>query len=992
MKPRSARKLLVTLAVSPLVVAAAPAPALAQPATDDDPAPYVVLMAAEPAAAYQGGVPGLAATSPGPGEQLDPAAPEVQEYVEHLEREQDEAVAAADIPASAKLESFAYALNGFSAALTGEQAERLAKQKGVAAVVRDELRQLQTDASPGFLGLDGRKGPWASGYDGEGVIIGVVDSGIWPEHPSFADDGSYPAPPADWMGGTVVCEFGDTAHNPDDAPFACNNKLIGARDMRTLYKTFIGPEVYNSARDYDGHGTHTASTAGGNAGVPAEIFGIGRGTVSGIAPRAHIAAYSACGELGCFGGDLADAIDAAVADGVDVINYSIGGGPSLTGPDDVAFLFANAAGVFSATSAGNTGPGAGSIGSPANDPWVLTVGASYHDRFFESTVRLGNHRKVSGASITPGTGKLPLVDAEDHGNALCDPAVTFDPPVTGAIVLCARGVTARVAKSQAVAEQGGAGMILYNENDVQALVTDSHHVPSVLISFSDGQKVKAYIDQAGERATAQISQGKAKRAKGSIMADFSSRGPTPVAPSLIKPDVTAPGVNILAGNSPTPTLGVSGELFQSISGTSMSSPHAAGVLALLKQAHPDWTPAMAQSAMMTTARQDVRKEDGRTKADPFDLGAGHIDPSGKPSQSGSLFNPGLVYQAGFNEYLGFICDAAPELLVDPAGTCAALAAAGIPTTVENLNYPSIGAAEVPGTIEIQRTITSVADRTVTWKAKVDQPRGYQVQVTPSKVRLAPGESATVTIQITNKSAPLDEWRFGSLTWKGSGYDVRSPIAVKGAALGVPAEVTGSGTSGSVTFDVGFGYSGDYTAAAHGPAPLVGVPDAVDQDPDQTFNPDDPAGTTAHEITVSDVAYLRLELTTADLTPADPAIDIDLYLYNSAGEQVATSTAGGTDEHIDLRLPADDTYTLYVHGWQTLGGTVDYTLRTWLVPLAADTGALQIASAPGQAVSGQSGTVEASWSGLDAGTTYLGAVSHSGPGGLLGLTLVAIDTN
>src|SRR5690606_8850942 len=394
----------------------------------------------------------------------------------------------------------------------------------------------------------------------------------------------------------------------------------------------------------------------------------------------------------------------------------------------------------------------------------------------------------------------------------------------------------------------------------------------------------------------------------------------------------------------------------------------------LKQAHPDWTPAMAQSAMMTTARQDVRKEDGRTKADPFDLGAGHIDPGGKPSQPGSLFNPGLVYQAGFNEYLGFICDAAPELLVDPAGTCAALAAAGIPTTVENLNYPSIGAAEVPGTIEIQPTITSVADRTVTWKAKVDQPRGYQVQVTPSKVRLAPGESATVTIQITNKSAPLDEWRFGSLTWKGSGYDVRSPIAVKGAALGVPAEVTGSGTSGRVTFDVGCGYSGDYTAAAHGPGPLVGGPDAVDQEPDQTFNPDDPAGTTAHEITVSDVAYLRLELTTADLTPADPAIDIDLYLYNSAGEQVATSTAGGTDEHIDLRLPADDTYTLYVHGWQTLGGTVDYTLRTWLVPLAADTGALQIASAPGQAVSGQSGTVEASWSGLDAGTTYLGAVS------------------
>src|SRR5690606_24963236 len=242
--------------------------------------------------------------------------------------------------------------------------------------------------------------------------------------------------------------------------------------------------------------------------------------------------------------------DAAVAAGVGVITCSFGGGPPLTGPDDVAFLFANAAGVFSATSAGNTGPGAGTIGSPSNDPWLLTVGASYHDRFFESTVRLGNHRKISGASVTPGTGKLPLVDAEDHGNALCDPAVSFDPPITGAIVLCARGVTARAAKSQAVAEQGGAGMILYNENDVQALVTDNHHVPSVLISFSDGQKVKDYIDRAGDRATARISQGKKERIHGSVMADFSSRGPTPVAPSLIKPDVTAPGVNILAGNTP----------------------------------------------------------------------------------------------------------------------------------------------------------------------------------------------------------------------------------------------------------------------------------------------------------------------------------------------------------------------------------------------------------------------------------------------------------
>jgi subtilisin family serine protease len=974
-----------------VVTAAPPAGASAQVTDDAEPAPYVVIMEAEPVVAYEGGEPGLAPAKPEPGEKLNPASPAVKRYVAHLERQQNRALAGAGVPADAKLESFTYAVNGFSAALTVDEAENLAKQPGVATVRRDQLRQLHTDVSPRFLGLDGRKGAWNAGYTGEGVIVGVIDTGIWPEHPSFADDGTYPAPPADWMGGEIACEFGDTAHNPEDAPFECNNKLIGARDMRTLYKQFVGPEVYNSARDYNGHGTHTASTAAGNRGVAAEIFGIPRGTVSGIAPRAHVAMYSACGDQGCFEGDLADAIDTAVADGVDVINYSIGGGAGLVAADDIAFLFARDAGVFVATSAGNEGPGAGTVGSPANDPWVMAVGASTTPRTFEGSVRLGDGSEFTGASVTPGTDELPLVDAADHGNELCDPAVTFEPPITGAIVLCARGVQARVAKSQAVFEQGGAGMVLYNENDAQSQVTDNHWVPSVNVSFSDGQEIKAYIAEAGDEAVATISAGESTRTQGSVMADFSSRGPTGVAPSIIKPDVTAPGVNILAGNTPTPTLGAPGQLFQSISGTSMASPHVAGVLALIKQAHPDWSPAMAQSAVMTTARQDVRKEDGVTRADPFDMGSGHLDPGRKANGRNSVFNPGLVYDAGFNEYLGFMCDAAPAVFADPAATCAALAAAGIPTTVENLNYPSIGAAEVPGVIEVQRTITSVADRKITWVAAVDQPRGFTVRVSPRVVRLDPGESATVTLEITNVYAPVDEWRFGSLTWRGAGYKVRSPIAVKGVALAAPAEVTGSGAEGGLSFDLQFGYSGDYTAAAHGLVSQVGVSGTVDQDPDQTFDPADPTGTTAHEITVAGDAHLRLELSTADLTPPDDAIDIDLYLYNSAGEEVASSTAGGTDEHIDLSLPADDTYTLFVHGWQTLGGPVDYTLRTWQVPLAAGTGPLEIVSAPDEAVSAGTGTVEVAWSGLGTGT-HLGAVSHTGPDGLLGVTLVTVTVD
>lgn len=966
-----------------LVTAALPGSATAQATPDtDSKAPYVVLMDLTPVLAD----PAVAADVQA-GEKIDTSAPGVRARVGQIRRQQDGALAGADIAGSAKLASYTYAVNGFSAALTGAEAARLAHQPGVTKVMRDELRQLHTDTSPDFLGLTGNNGAWASGLDGEGVILGVIDTGIWPEHPSFADDGSYAAPPAGWMGGTVACEFGDTAHNPDDAPFDCNNKLIGARDMRTLYKAFIGPEVYNSARDYDGHGTHTASTAGGNADVAAEILGSALGTVSGIAHRAQVAMYSACGALGCFGGDLADAIDQAVADGVDVINYSIGGGAGLDGPDDIAFLFANAAGVFVATSAGNDGPGAGTVGSPANDPWVTGVGANTHNRTFEGSATLGDSTTLTGASITGGTGELALVDAEDHGNPLCLPDVTFSPPVTGTIVLCARGAIARVDKSRAVFEQDGAGMILFNENDNQSLVTDNHWVPSVHISFTDGQTVKAYIDSAGG-AVATLAGGVAAEAQGSVMASFSSRGPAVVAESIIKPDVTAPGVNILAGNSLTPNLGRPGELFQAISGTSMASPHVAGVFALLKQAHPGWSPAMAQSAVMTTARQDVFKEDGITPADPFDMGAGHIRPGKKASAANSVFNPGLVYNAGFNEYLGFLCDAAPHLL-SPA-TCAALESLGIPTTAENLNYASIGASEVPGSLQIQRTVTSVAAGNQVFAGTVEAPEGYEVTVSPQVLWLAPGESAEVTIDITNVSAPVGEWRFGSLTWQGGGYHVRSPIAVRGVALAAPVEVSGTGTAGSLDFSVSFGYTGDYTAAAHGLSPMVGVAGSVDQDPDQTFDPADPVGVTAHEFEISNSAHLRVALTTADLVPPDSAIDLDLFLLNSSGEQVASSTQGSTNEEITVSGLPDDTYTLYVHGWQTTGIVVDYTLRTWEVSLDPGT-SLEVTAAPAAATIATTGTVEVAWSGLAAGGEYLGAVSHTGPDGLLRVTLVRVTS-
>lgn len=729
----------------------------------------------------------------------------------------------------------------------------------------------------------------------------------------------------------------------------------------------------------------------GNAGVEASMYGIPRGTVSGIAPRAHVIAYKGLGNLGAFTSDLAAAIDQAVADGVDVINYSIGGGASLTSGDDIAFLFAADAGVFVATSTGNAGPGPGTIGSPASVPWLTSVGASTQSRFFQGTAVLGDGSEFAGASITAGAVWAPLVDAEGAGGDLCIPD-TLDPMVVaGNIVLCRRGAIARAAKSLAVFQADGVGMILYNNSDDDNLFSDTHWVPSVHIDNTPGLAIKAYIATDPAPTAMIVAEQLSEWPYAPSMTIFSSRGPDPVAEDIIKPDITAPGIQILAGNSPTPDPGdYPGELFQAIAGTSMSSPIVAGAFALLKQAHPDWSPAMAKSAIMTTAYQDVLDNDRVSMAGPFDMGSGHLN-VGDKAIKGSAFEPGLAYDAGFLDYLGFLCDAAPEALVDPADTCGTLESIGIPTDASDLNLASIGIAELPGSQTVQRTVTSVAKENG-WReysVSVDAPPGYQVTVEPSSFRLKSGQSATYEVTFTNVSAPIGEWVFGSLTWtdKTGNYDVYSPIAVRAAMFSAPAEVSGSGESGSASFDVNFGYTGAYSAAPHGLVAQADTNDTISQDPDQTYPSDDDDQDGVDKITfpISGAAFVRWEL----VIPGDD--DIDLFLEDSLGNIIASSTSGGTDELIELVLSDDDTYTLVVHGWSVPNEPLPYTLSFWEVPLASG-GSLSIDAAPTSANIGEVGTIEVSWSGLTADTRYLGAVSHSDASGVMGLTLVSVDTH
>jgi len=585
-------------------------------------------------------------------------------------------------------------------------------------------------------------------------------------------------------------------------------------------------------------------------------------------------------------------------------------------------------------------------------------------------------------------------------------------------------------KSEAVLIAGGAGMILYNQSDSQFEVTDNHFVPSVHISNTDGLAIKAYIAAEGTNATAELTEGLFTPIKGSVMASFSSRGPNGPALDIIKPDVTAPGVNILAGNSPTPDLGAPGELFQSGSGTSMSSPHVAGVFALIKQAHPDWSAATAKSAIMTTARQDVTKENGVTPADPFDMGAGHLNPLGTQwedynddehdnghedgkdddkshdkdkdhdkgkkdknhksdfDDEGTVFDPGLVYDAGLFEYPAFTCGA--DLSIFTQGTCDFLAGIGVPMDSSDLNVPSIGVADLAGIQTITRTVTNVSGEKLEIKAKVKAPAGYKVTVSPKKLKIPAGGDATFTVTITAKrSAPIGAWRFGSLTWKGDDYEVRSPIAVRAALFSAPDNIVGNGIDGSASFDVTFGYTGDYTAAPHGLVANDPVTGAIGQDPDQRYPSGDDApgpegGVDKFDFPVADSALVRWSL---NIPGAD---DIDLFLEDSGGNIIAASTNGGTDEIIELALPANDTYTLVVHGWSVPSAPLDYSVSFWNVPLTPDGGSLSVDSAPASATLGDTGTIGISWIGLTGGESYLGAVSHSDASGIIGFTTVEID--
>ena len=744
--------------------------------------PVMVKVDVDPVASYAGGIEGYAATSPEvTGKDVsfsDPAVKKYLAYVQGVIADTQAAIAAA-VPSATFMESYAVAYGGLAMTVKARDAKAVLAVEGVAAVQENSLRHLPASASESFsqtadavtgaaaavasgdgtLDNDastfvGADAVWPSlgGRDlaGAGVIVGVIDTGIWPEHPMLADNG-IPTP----AGGPWACDFGEGG----DAAFSCNDKLVGAYAFLDTYAALnaIGAEDFCSAagcsaRDSDGHGTHTATTAAGSYVTNAPVFGVDRGPVSGIAPGASVIAYRALGPGGGYTSDLLAAVQQAIVDGVDVINYSVSGSGSVyTDAVELAFLDAYAAGISVNASAGNDGPGA----STANHagPWVTTVAASTFDRQFASTLTLtssdGATFSKSGATLTQGVTDAPVVSATAvpgyTGGAKCLAPFAAG-SVDGQVVVCERGENGRVEKGYNALQGGAAGMILYNPtaSDVE---TDNHFLPAIHLEGPNDELVAFLVAHAD--ITASWAAGQSMAAQGDVMAGFSSRGPIG---EFVKPDVTAPGVQILAGHTPESTdlaTGPQGELFQAIAGTSMSSPHAAGVSALVIAAHPDWTPGQVKSALMTSSLQSVTNPDG-SAAGVFDRGAGSI-------RANRAVSPNLTISESAADFAAGATDALSRL---------------------DLNIPSIYVDPLPGAAVVTRTVTNVSGKTQSFTVSTSFADGVQAFVSPSRFTLAPGKSKTLTIVLSGIDA-ANGWHEGQLTITGKhgSNPVVMPVAV-----------------------------------------------------------------------------------------------------------------------------------------------------------------------------------------------------------------------
>ncbi|XP_028772578.1 subtilisin-like protease SBT5.3 [Neltuma alba] len=696
---------------------------------------------------------------------------------------------------AAAVHHYAKSFRGFSAMLTPEQADELAEHDSVVSVFESKMNRLHTTRSWHFLGSD-------SVYNGDylpmdprsNVIVGVVDSGIWPESKSFNDDGLGPVPEK-FKGECVNGENFTQAH--------CNKKIIGARFYSKGFTTDFGPlqsqnrTFFMSARDSDGHGTHTASTIAGSIVTDASLFGMAKGTARGGAPGARLAIYKACWFDMCSDADILSAMDDAIHDDVDILSLSLGPKP----PQPIYFEDAVSIGTFHAfrrnilisASVGNSVFPRTACNVA---PWILTVAAGSIDREFHSNILLGNSKVLKGFSLNPIKmeqsyslidGKNAAAPAIPSRNASFCHHNTLDPAlIEGKIVVCTIETFAddRRAKAITIKQGGGVGMILIDHNAKD--LGFQFVIPSTIIGQGAVEELQAYMKtdrNPSARILSTITVADVKPAP--EVAAFSSVGPNIITPDIIKPDITGPGLNILAAWSPLATEETVEHRsidYNIISGTSMACPHITAVAALLKSSQPSWGPAAIMSAIITSATTMdnihglIGRDPNGTQATPFDYGSGHINPV-------AALKTRLVYDFDSHDVLNFLCSAgaSPAQLKNLTGEL--LVCQRSPPASYNFNYPSIGVSNLNGSLSVYRTVTYYGREPTAYAASVEDPAGVKVKVTPAEIKFRKtGEKVTFRIDFTPYQSSNGNIVFGALIWNNGMHSVRSPIALKVLAI------------------------------------------------------------------------------------------------------------------------------------------------------------------------------------------------------------------
>ncbi|MCK7595202.1 S8 family serine peptidase [Pseudomarimonas salicorniae] len=966
-----------------LLAAATLAPCVnAAPAAGE--ADYIVILDSAPIASFRGPgddprlkAAGLKATSPAAtgARRLDMKSAEVLAYRFFLQAEREAVRASAESALGRALHlGFEYdvALHGFTTALSAEEAERLRSLPGVALVQEDWVDRLQTDAGPAWIGADAIwNGQAGTATRGEGVVVGIVDSGINSGHPSFAEvspgDGFRHSNPRGQRYGVCLTQ-----------PTLCNDKLIGIHDFSICTGTHSGngcdDREPNDGSDPDGHGTHVAATAAGNVldttlnlsgGISAQL------RLSGVAPRANLIAYKACeDEETCRGSWLVAAINQATADGVDVFNYSIGGSIGTSTPwttgDSLAMLNAVEAGVVVVTSAGNGGPGPGTVSRPADAPWVVSVANSSHDRAIANrlvdltggSTAPPNGGVLVGDAFTGGYGPADLVVPTDF--PLCSQGQGLDSPPTGAsnpwpagrfngqIVVCLRGITARVAKSNNVRLAGGGGMVLVNQAaEGESTVADEHSIPATHIGFSDGQRFLQWLGSgSGHRGRLEGTRVISDPLRGDVLNASSSRGP--IANDYLKPDVSAPGTSVLAAAG-------TGNGFRFLTGTSMASPHVTGLVALLRAQNPDWSVADVQSAVRSTAVDSITLTRGGVQASPLEQGTGRVEAPAAAAMG-----------------LSFPLDGASLRASNPAQ-------GGSP---RSLNLPSLFDNDCRESCSFRRT---VSDRVGggRWRAVVEAPQGMEVSVQPASFTLAAGASQALDFTVRINSTSL-------LGTHASGRVVLQPVDAQDAPLAAPSPsaipVTVFASVGDVPASINLDTSldrGQADAALTGLVALDDIsvagtelvaPERTERDlqADPTRDsPYDGNGNGAFFTLVGPSAtsaggrfVLRARAS------SETAGDIDLYVGRDddrdgqpdENEELCTSTAPDASEfcEIEVAAAASDRFWVLVQNF-TAGstGTDRVVLSTSFVDLAPRNDEL-VVTAPASSASGQPLDLRFAW--------------------------------